>query len=155
MIISIIAAVSDNNVIGKNNKLPWHLPEDLKRFKEVTSGHTVIMGRKTYESIGRPLPNRVNIVITRNKDFKPKGVKVVHSIEEALSLASEAGETETFIIGGAEIYKQALPLANKIYLTRINKNYKGDAYFPELGKEWKETECVKKEGYEFCTYEKE
>lgn len=152
MTISIIVAVAKNNVIGKDNKLPWHLPEDLKHFKELTSGHTVIMGRKTFESIGRPLPNRKNIVISRNENFKANDMEVVHSIEQALDLTKN--EDEVFIIGGAEIYKQALLLVNKIYLTRINKDYEGDAYFPELGPEWKEAECLKKEGFEFCVYEK-
>jgi dihydrofolate reductase len=152
MIISIIAAVSNNNVIGKDNKLPWHLPGDLKRFKELTTGHTIIMGRKTFESIGRPLPSRRNIVVTRNKDYKADGVEIIHSIKEALDLVKN--EDEVFIIGGEEIYKLALPMANKIYLTRINKEYDGDAFFPELGPEWSGTECIKKEGYEFCMYEK-
>lgn len=154
MILSIIAAVAKNGVIGKDNRLPWNIPEDLAHFKKITSGHTVIMGRKTFESIGKPLLGRTNIVITRNRDFSHEQVHVVHSIKEAIRLARDNRESEAFIIGGAEIYKQALPLAHKIYLTRIDKSYRGDAYFPELGPEWKETECIKKDGYQFCSYEK-
>lgn len=159
MTVSIIAAVSRNNVIGKDNKLPWHLAADLKHFKELTSGHTVIMGRKTYESIGRPLPDRRNMVITRNKDFNVDGIETIHSIEQALSLTKDDGEV--FVIGGEEIYKLALPFANKIYLTRVDVEVEGDAFFPKLGLDWKETSKVenlkddKNEfDYVFCEYER-
>lgn len=156
MTISIIAAVSKNNVIGKAKKLPWHLPADLKHFKEITSGHTVIMGRKTFESIGRPLPNRRNIVVTRNTNLKADGIEVVHSIEQANELTKN--EDEIFIIGGAEIYNQSLPSAEKIYLTRVNIDVEGDAYFPELGNEWLEISKVENKAdeenkYDFTFYE--
>ncbi len=133
--ISLIVAKSINHGIGKNNQLLWHLPNDLKFFKQITSGHTVIMGRKTYESIGRPLPNRRNIVISRNLQLDPTKVETVNSIEKALQIC--ANETEVFIIGGAEIYKQTLPLADRIYLTNVNVQLDADAFFPELASdEW-------------------
>ncbi|KQC01903.1 dihydrofolate reductase [Pedobacter sp. Hv1] len=133
--ISIVVAISANNAIGKDNQLLWHLPADLKHFKEITTGHPIIMGRKTYDSIGRPLPNRRNIVITRNKELLIAGVEVVSSIAEAISLC--ANENEVFIIGGAEIYKHALPLTNCIYLTVVHQQYEADAFFPELNEnEW-------------------
>lgn len=134
-IVSIIVATSDNQGIGKDNQLLWHLPNDLKFFKRVTSGHTVIMGRKTFESIGRPLPNRRNIVITRQKDFEADGVTKAASISEALRLTAD--ESEVFIIGGAEIYRQTLPLANRIYLTKVSAQLDADAFFPALSPdEW-------------------
>ncbi len=133
--ISIVVAISTNHAIGKNNQLLWHLPADLKHFKEITTGHPIIMGRKTYDSIGRPLPNRRNIVITRNKDLQIAGVEMVSSVEEAISLCKQ--ENEVFIIGGAEIYKHALPLTNRIYLTTVHQHYEADAFFPELDEnEW-------------------
>ena len=132
MKISIVVAVAEKNVIGAKNKLPWYLSADLRRFKELTSGHHIIMGRKTYESIGKPLPNRTNIVITRNKNYKAEGCIVAHSLEEALKAAKENKETEAFIIGGAEIFKEALPIADKIYLTKIHKNFEGDTFFPTI-----------------------
>jgi len=130
LIISIIAAVASNGVIGRDGGLPWHLPGDLRRFRELTVGHAVIMGRKTYESIGRPLPDRVNIVISRQTGFAPSGVVVAGSLQEALALA--AGESEVFICGGGEIYRQALPLADRIYLTRLDRPYGGDVHFPDI-----------------------
>lgn len=132
MKVSIIAAVAENGVIGRKGKIPWHIPEDLKRFKKITTGHHIIMGRKTYESIGRPLPNRTNIVITRNKDYKAKGIKTVSSLNEALKIAKKEGEKEAMIVGGAQIYKEALPFADKIYLTKIHHKFSGDAYFPKI-----------------------
>ena len=132
--ISIIVAVSENNVIGKDNKLIWHLPDDMKYFKEKTSGHCVITGRKNYESIPekfRPLPNRTNIVITRQAGYSAPGAIVVSSVEEAIEKAKQTGDTEIFIIGGAEIYKQFLRYADKIYLTRIYGSFEGDTFFPE------------------------
>jgi dihydrofolate reductase len=141
MIISLIAAMGHNRVIGKDNSLPWKLSADMKRFKELTSGKPVIMGRKTFESIGKPLPNRTNIIITRDKDYKTESCVVVHSVEEALKAAK--GNKEIMIIGGEQIFKQFLPIANKMYLTFIDEDFEGDAYFPEYNKsEWKE---VKKE----------
>src|SRR6266446_5198864 len=123
MIISLIAALSSNRVIGKNNDLPWRLPDDMKYFMETTKGHHVIMGRKNYESIPekfRPLPGRVNLVLTKQAGFSARGCRVVHSLEEGFSTAHLANEKELFIIGGAEVYRLALPLATKLYLTEIN-----------------------------------
>ena len=128
--LSIIAAISENNALGKDNKLLWHLPADLKRLKSLTMGHHLIMGRKTFESLGRPLPGRPHIVISRNADFKPEGVTVVSSIDKALELSKS--DQEPFIFGGAEIYKLAWPFVQKIYLTRVHKSFEGDAYFPVL-----------------------
>lgn len=137
--LSLVVAVSENNAIGKNNQLLWHLPADLKHFKQITSGHTIIMGRKTYDSIGKPLPNRRNIVITRQQNLQIEGVEVVGSLEEAVALC--ANENEVFVIGGAEIYKTALPLAQKIYLTTVHQSFEADAFFPEINpNEWTETE---------------
>jgi|SRR6185312_7522701 len=136
MIVSAVVATSENHVIGKDNKLLWYLPNDLKHFKEITAGHTVIMGRKTYESVGKPLPRRRNIIITRQQ-ITIEGCEVVNSIEAALALCE--GEPEVFIVGGAEIYRQSLHLTDRIYLTIVHKNFEGDSFFPELNKnEWKE-----------------
>ncbi|HEY2580573.1 MAG TPA: dihydrofolate reductase [Mucilaginibacter sp.] len=136
MIVTIVVAISENHVIGKDNKLLWHLPNDLKHFKDITTGHTIIMGRKTYESVGKPLPRRRNIIITR-QSIAIEGCEVVNSIEAALALC--ASENEVFIVGGAEIYKQSIHLTNRIYLTIVHKQFDGDSFFPELNKnEWKE-----------------
>ncbi|HEY4326288.1 MAG TPA: dihydrofolate reductase [Mucilaginibacter sp.] len=136
MIVTIVVAISENHVIGKDNKLLWYLPNDLKHFKDITTGHTIIMGRKTYESVGKPLPKRRNIIITR-QPITIEGCEVVNSIEAALALY--ANENEVFIVGGAEIYKQAISLTNRIYLTIVHKQFDGDSFFPELDKnEWKE-----------------
>jgi dihydrofolate reductase len=136
MIVSIIVAISENHVIGKDNKLLWHLPADLKHFKDTTTGHTVIMGRKTYDSVGKPLPKRRNIIITR-QPITIEGCEVVNSIETALDLCKS--EDEVFIVGGAEIYKQSLKLTDRIYLTIVHKDFDGDSFFPEIDKtEWKE-----------------
>lgn len=136
--LSIIVAADENNVIGKDNDLIWHLPDDLKFFKKRTTGHTVVMGRKTYESIGKPLPNRRFVIITRNKNYKVEGCEVVHSLEDALNLCPP--EDESFVIGGDQIYRLALPHVDRIYLTRVHHQYDGDRYFPELGSNWKEFE---------------
>lgn len=128
--VSIIAAMDMARGIGKGNKLMWHISEDLKRFKELTSGHTVIMGRKTFESIGRALPNRVNIVITKNKDFKASDCVVVNSLEEALTFAEMKKNGEIFIIGGGEIYRQAMPFADRLYLTIVEGDFGADTFFP-------------------------
>jgi len=130
--IKIIVAISKNRVIGDSNKLIWHLPADLKRFKEVTGGHPIVMGRKTYESIGRPLPNRRNIIITRDENYEVDGCEVVNSIEEALLLTN----SDCFIIGGGEIYKQTLHIATQIYLTQVDEDFDGDTTFPELPDSW-------------------
>ncbi|HSI45255.1 MAG TPA: dihydrofolate reductase [Methylophilus sp.] len=128
--LSLIVAHADNRVIGHNNQLPWHLPEDLKRFKKLTMGHHIIMGRKTYESLGRLLPGRTTVVVTRDLDYQVEGAKVVHSITEAL--AACAGDSEPFLIGGAELYLQGLPHVTRLYLTRVFAQVGGDAFFPEL-----------------------
>jgi dihydrofolate reductase len=139
-IISAIAAMSENRVIGSDNQLPWHLPADLRHFKTLTSGHPILMGRKTYESIGRPLPNRTNIIITRNRDFHAPQCVVVTSLEEAIASATGMQSDEIFIIGGAEVYQQLLPHIERIYLTIVHDTFEGDAFFPLLDpKEWKES----------------
>lgn len=135
--LSIAVAVGENYAIGKNNQLLWHMPADLKFFKQTTSGHTVIMGRKTFDSVGRPLPNRRNIVITRDATLKIDGVEVVNSLDEALSISKDE-EKDVFIVGGAEIYRQALPKTNTLFLTTIHHNFEADTFFPEIDKsEWK------------------
>ena len=139
--LSIIVATARNNVIGKNNQLPWHLPQDLQYFKSKTTGKPVIMGRKTFESIGRPLPNRINIVITRNPDWSHDGVLIASNLADAIEKAKKVlnqqdkSSMEAMIIGGAEIYKTALPLVDRIYLTLINRDLEGDAWFPELSEQ--------------------
>lgn len=144
-IISIIVAAAENNAIGKDNQLLWHLPNDLKFFKRMTSGHTVIMGRKTFESFGKPLPNRRNIVITRQPGYKLDGAEVVHSLDEALGLAGKEVE-ELFIAGGAQIYKEALPITDKFYLTRVHESFEADAFFPEFDEnDW---QLVSREDFE-------
>jgi dihydrofolate reductase len=141
--ISLIVAVADNNVIGKDNALVWHLPADMKFFKEKTTGHCIITGRKNYESIPgkfRPLPNRTNIVITRQADYKAPGAIVVGSVEAAIEKAKQTGDEEIFIIGGAEIFRQSLRYAGRIYLTVIHHSFEGDVFFPEIdSREWRET----------------
>ena len=159
MIISFVVAMAENGVIGKDNALPWRLSPDLKRFRRITMGHVIIMGRKTHESIGRPLDGRKNIVITRNPKFRPEGVTVVGSIDEALA---SADGNEIMIIGGADLYRQILPRADRIYLTLIHASFEGDTYFPEMDeKEWREVEREDVEpgvdaefGYSFITLER-
>ncbi len=132
---TIIAAVAENNIIGKNNRLIWHLPADMKFFRNTTMGHPLIMGRKTFESFGKPLPGRRSIVITRQNDWNFPGVEVAHSLEEAIAMIGD--NQEFFIIGGAEIYRQTLPLCRKMYLTVIHQNFDGDTCFPEFDiSEW-------------------
>lgn len=134
--VSMIVAMAENRVIGRNNQLPWYLPEDLKYFKSVTIGKPIVMGRKTYESIGRPLPGRTNIVVTRNPDFKAEGIKVVSSIGEAIKLADSIatidGSEELMVIGGAQLYADILPSVDRLYLTEVHAEVEGDAYFPEV-----------------------
>jgi dihydrofolate reductase len=133
MIISAIVAIGKNRVIGKGNKLLWKLPLEMKYFKETTMGHHIIMGRKTFESNGKPLPGRTSIVLTRNQNYRlPEGCFLSSSLKEALNLAQKRGETEAFIIGGAEIYKLSLPYLDKLYLTDVDFTAEGDAYFPEI-----------------------
>jgi dihydrofolate reductase len=162
--LTIIAALARNGVIGRANRMPWHIPEDLKRFKALTLGHPVIMGRKTFESIletlGKPLPGRENIVVTRSRDYTPPGCRVVHSIEDAIAAA--AGAEEVFVIGGGEIYALALPFADCLQLTEVHAETAGDAYFPQFERgAWKEIsrQARKMNGpirlrYDFVTYER-
>ena len=155
--IKIIVAMSKNRVIGNNNQLIWKLSSDLKRFKELTTNNPVVMGRKTYESIGRPLPNRRNIIITRNTEYSVEGCEVVSSLEEALLLTNN----NCFIIGGGEIYKQSMDIADKIYLTLVHKDFEGDTNFPEIGNEWAiidskdfESDSKNEYNYSFIEYER-
>jgi len=155
--IALIAAVAKNNCIGKDNKLPWHLPEDLEHFKKMTTHKIVLMGRKTYESIvnylGKPLPNRKNIVITRNPDYQvPENVEVYNDINSAL----EVYKTENvFVIGGAGIYAQTIALADRLYITQVDQEVAGDAFFPDIDPTvWQETEREDHKGFSFMTYAK-
>lgn len=134
--VSIIAAIGKNRVLGKGNELLWRIPDDLKRFKELTTGHAIIMGSKTYESIGKPLPNRTNIILTRNYNYDAPGAVIVNSMEEALEAA---GEGEVFVIGGGQIYSLALPFTDKLYLTLIDDEKEGDAFFPDYSEFDKKT----------------
>lgn len=142
MIVSLIAALSKNRVIGRNNDLPWHLPDDMKYFMQTTKGHHTIMGRKNYDSIPekfRPLPNRTNIVATRQEGFKAPGCLVVNTLEKGLEIASGNGEQEVFIIGGSDIYALGIPYARRLYLTEIDAVIEGDTFFPDVDiKEWRE-----------------
>ncbi len=128
--LSLIVAHADNRVIGHNNQLPWHLPEDLKRFRQLTMGHHIIMGRKTYESLGRLLPGRTTVIVTRDTGYTVEGARIVHSLPEALAVC--AGDEEPFLIGGAEMYEQGLPYVTRLYITRVYAHVGGDAFFPEL-----------------------
>ena len=158
--ISIIAALAENRVIGNGNALPWRLPNDLRRFRRLTTGHAVIMGRKNYESIGKPLPGRRNIVITRQPDYAAPGCRMAHSLEEALAAAGD--DPEIFVIGGAEVYAQALPRARRLYLTLVHGAVAGDVLFPQLDwSEWTELDRERHEpddqhayAYSFVTFER-
>jgi dihydrofolate reductase len=151
----LIVAVAANGVIGRDNALPWHLPEDLRYFKQVTSGKTVVMGRKTFQSIGRPLPNRTNIVITRDPGFSAEGVIVAHSLDEALA---KGGDDEILVIGGSSLFAETLPRADRFYLTEINRAYEGDVQFPAWDRAaWQEIARQKAESdpdVAFVTYER-
>lgn len=141
MKISLIVAMASNRVIGINGQMPWHLSADLKKFRQITTGHPILMGRKTYESIGRPLPGRRNIIISRNPDYKIAGCEVFSDIDAAIACCSES--EELFVIGGAGFYESMLPKANFLYLTEINKAFSGDTYFPEINtQEWQEIERI-------------
>jgi len=134
--ISFIVAMDKNRVIGKDNQLPWHLPADLKFFKRVTMGHPIIMGRNTYESIGKPLPGRENIIVTRNKEYAQEGCTIIHSVDELLQMASRQNE-EVFVIGGAELFQATFSMADRLYITKIEEEFTGDTYFPEFNQsEW-------------------
>ena len=140
MRLSIVVAMDSNRLIGKDNGLPWHLPADLAFFKKLTTGNTILMGRKTFDSIGRPLPNRRNIVITRNADIEITDCEVVNSIEKALSLVQS--ETEVMVIGGAKLYQQILPIADRLYITQVEGEFDGDTYFPHYDEDdWLEVSC--------------
>jgi dihydrofolate reductase len=128
--LSLIVALANNNVIGINNTLPWHLPEDLKRFRSLTTGHHIIMGRKTYESLGRLLPGRTTVIVTRNKNYKLEGALIAHSLESAVALCKN--DDEVFLTGGAELYQDGLKFADKLYITEVDLSVEGDAYFPEF-----------------------
>ncbi|MHA8082907.1 dihydrofolate reductase [Aquirufa sp. A-Brett2-15D] len=139
--IKILVAFDENRVIGKNNELIWHLPADLKRFKSLTTGHVIIMGRKTYDSIGKPLPNRTTIVISRNPDLQIEGVICTCSMEEAILKAKSLSREEIFIVGGAEIYKLSLAVADQILVTQLHDIFEGDTFFPEIvADQWEVTE---------------
>lgn len=135
MIVSLIVAMDETGGIGKNNQLPWHLASDLKRFKNLTMGHHIVMGRITYETIGKPLPGRIMVVVTHQKDYFPKGCIVVNSLGDAIKLADVNHETEVFIIGGGDIFQQAIDLADKVYLTNVHVNANADVSFPKIDPE--------------------
>ena len=144
MKITLVAAIASNNVIGKENSLPWNIPEDLKRFKQMTSGHTILMGRKTFDSIGRPLPNRQNIVMTKDENFEQEGIKVINDFDEALELIKESNE-DVFVIGGSKIYELFEPVSNSLAITRILKDFEGDAFFPDIN--WDLWQIEKEENF--------
>ena len=149
--ISIIVAIAKNGVIGDKNTLLWHLREDMIHFRTITSGHPVVMGRKTYDSIGRPLPKRTNVVITRDTELQIEGCTMAHSLTEAVEMFDSS--EEVFIIGGAQIYNQAMPLADRLYLTIIDKEYEGDSSFPEIDyHSWRQISCEKFERGEAFEY---
>lgn len=156
--LSIIVAVADNKVIGLNNALPWHLPEDLKRFKALTMGHHIIMGRKTYESLGRLLPGRTTVVVSRNKQYQVEGAIVVNSLEAAIEACKD--DDEAFLIGGAELYQVGWSLAGKLYLTEVHQNFEGDAYLPDFDlTDWQEVArerqlSVNGLAYSYVTYQR-
>jgi len=143
MSLSLIVAMARNRTIGINNALPWRCPEDLKHFKSLTMGHHMIMGRKTFDSIGKPLPGRTTVIVTRNAELKVEGCVVAHSLQQAISACAD--DSEIFIVGGAELYAQALPLVNKLYITEIQKDVEGDAHFPSFNKE--EWQLISKEAH--------
>lgn len=155
MAISIIAAVAKNGVIGKENALPWYLPEDLKRFRQLTTGKTVLMGRKTFESImrklGKPLPNRTNVVVTTQKDYQvPEGVILYHDLNQALS---DLKDKDLMIIGGGQIYAQTIDRANTLFITHVDQKIEGDVFFPKIDlNQWQKVEEEKREGFSFAKY---
>jgi dihydrofolate reductase len=161
-LIKILVAFDENRVIGKNNALIWHLPADLQRFKALTTGHVIIMGRKTYESIGRPLPNRTTIAITRQAEFKPDGIITAHSLDEAILKAKSISRDDIYIVGGAEIYQVGLSHADQILVTQLHDIFDGDTYFPEIpadtwevvSRERGVTDEKNKFQYSFLTYQR-
>ena len=153
MIVSLIVAMDEKGGIGIDNRLPWHLSADLKRFKALTMGHHIIMGRKTYESISKPLPGRTNLVVTRDPGYRAAGCLVVHSLDKALQTAKERGEDEVFITGGHQIFAQSVGIADRIYLTQVHAEVRADVYFPEIdASEWVEQETVYHESDEKNDY---
>ncbi len=156
--LSLIVALAKNRVIGQNNTLPWHLPEDLKRFRALTTGHHIIMGRKTYESLGRLLPDRTTVIVTRNANYQVKGALIAHSLEEAMALCH--GDKEVFLIGGAELYQVGLNMAHTLYVTELDLEVAGDAYFPEFdASQWQLSSReahISAQGLPFCylTYQR-
>lgn len=160
--ISFIWAMDKHRVIGKNNQLPWHLPEDLKFFKRVTMGHPIIMGRKTFESIGRPLPGRKNIIVTRNREYTNENCEVMYDVESLLAFCRQNSDEEYFVIGGAEIFQQLFPYVDRLYITKIDEAFEGDTYFPAIDlDDWQlssQEKGIKDEknpyDYEFLIYEK-
>lgn len=150
--IALMVAASENGVIGRDNQLPWHLPKDLQHFKKTTLGKPVVMGRKTFDSIGRPLPGRPNVVVTRQQDYQADGVSVASSLEHGLEIAAqkaiESDSSEVMLIGGAELYRQGLPLVERVYLTKVHADIEGDAFFPTLpDSDWR---CIEEEKHEAC-----
>jgi dihydrofolate reductase len=160
MIVSLIAAVAENRIIGTGDELPWRLPADMKHFKDLTTGHTVILGRRTFETLRQPLPNRRNVVVTRDREYRRTGAEVVHSIEDALSNAR--ADEEVFVAGGGEIYELALPYADRLYLTIVHAEFEGDTVFPHLNlEEWTLVEKIRHNAdekhatpFSFLTYER-
>lgn len=155
MTITVVAAVARNGVIGRDGDMPWHLPDDLRHFKVLTLGGTLVMGRKTYDSIGRPLPGRTTVVVTRQPDWAVPGVTTVHSLDDALAAAA-APDADTFVVGGAEIYAMALPLADRLVITEVDRSPDGDARFPDVDwSAWRETGRERHDGFSFVTYERD
>jgi dihydrofolate reductase len=143
VLISLIAAIAENGVIGKDNKLPWHLPADLRFFKKTTLGYPIIMGRKNFESIGKVLPGRVNIVLTRNAHFaESENLKIAHSLKESFEIAQKTNSNECFVIGGAEVYKESLPFCQKLYITRVHGIFDGNTFMPKFEKEFRKISSV-------------
>jgi dihydrofolate reductase len=157
--ISLLVAHDPDRVIGKDNELPWHIPEDLAYFKKMSMGKAMVMGRKTFDSIGRPLPGRLNIIVTRNRAYTAEGAIVVHDLQEAIAKAQEFSD-EVMIIGGAEIFQTTMEIANRLYITYIQKKFEGDTFFPSYGSEWKLTSSsedhITEDGipYTFLVYER-
>jgi dihydrofolate reductase len=153
--LALVVAMTSDRVIGRDGDMPWHIPEDLKHFRRVTVGHAIIMGRKTHESIGRPLPKRRNIVLTRNADVRFDGCEVAHSLDEAIHLARNGGDDEPRIVGGGAIYEMALPLATKLFLTEVDLDVEGDTFFPVYDpSEWREVDRREGEGVTYRTLER-
>ena len=155
MTVTLLAAVGRNRVIGRDNDLPWRLPEDLAHFKAVTMGHTLVMGRRTFDSIGRPLPGRRTVVVTRQPGWSHDGVEVAHSLPEALRRAVGDGDTEVFVVGGGQVYAEAMPVATRLLLTEVEQSPEGDTLFPEVDPDlWSETARDQRDGFAFVTYQR-